>query len=303
MRSIVTGGSGFIGSHVVDELMRNGHEVAVLDIRKPHRPDVEFLEVDLTNGEAVTSAIRDCDYLFHLSAVSDLNSAARDPVYSAQVNVLGTINTLEAAKRINVKRFILASTAWVHAGSPDANPDERSPFYVPTYAPIYTSSKIASELFCHDYHKLFDQPFTILRYGSAYGPRMRAPLVVHAFLTKALEGETITIFGDGMQRRNFIYVEDLARAHSMILGNEALNQTYNVEGAISVSITEVAESIRDIMDQEVRIEYAPARSWDDTGTSVSIEKARVELGWQPQVGLAEGLARTINWYRERYCIG
>ena len=302
--SVVTGGSGFIGSHVVDELIRIGHDVSVLDAgTQPHRPDVKFLDVDLTNAEAVLSAIEGCDYLFHLGAVSDINLARENPTLCARVNVLGTINVLEAARSLGVKRVIFASTAWLYSGFPDADRDEVSPFYVPRVAPIYTSSKIASELFCHDYWRHFNQPFTILRYGTAYGPRMREPLVIHTFVMKALAGESITIFGDGNQRRNFVYVEDLALAHSLVLGDEAVNQTYNLEGAKQISIIEIAESIYKILGKEAKIEYAPERSSDDLGIGMSIAKARKELGWEPRTSLDEGLIKTIAWYRERYYVG
>ena len=296
-RSVVTGGSGFIGSHLVDELMRVGHEVAVLDRGvHPHRPDVEFLDVDLADSEAVLSSTRGCDYVFHLGTVANFNMAVQDPANGVRTNVLGSLNMLEAARRNDAQRFILASSVWVYSGAPQPNLDETSPFYVPRTGPIYSSSKIAAELLCHDYWRAFGLPFTVLRYGAPYGPRMRESLVIHAFITRALAGEPFAINGDGKQFRNFIYVEELAHAHSLALGDAGINQTYNLDGPEAVTISDLAETIARLLDRDVKIEHLSEKADGDPGMNVSIAKAYEELGWQPTIGLEEGLLRTIEWY-------
>lgn len=298
-RSLVTGGSGFIGSHVVDELLRVGHEVTVLDCgAQPHRLDVKFIDIDLTNVDRVLEAVRGHDYIFHLGAVSDVNLALQNPIHCAQVNVLGTINVLESARRSGTHRVILASSVLVYSGTPDGTRSESSPLCPPRAGPFYSSSKIAAELFCHDYWRVFRQPFTILRYGTVYGPRMREPLVIHNFITKALLEEPITIMGDGRQCRNFLYVEDLARAHSLVLTEKGVNQTFNLEGSRKITIREVAETISRVLNKAVVIEHQPGRPGDDMGIGVSITKVRDEVGWEPTVDLEEGIRRTIQWYRE-----
>jgi len=152
MRCAVTGGSGFIGSHVVDALIAAGHDVVVLDHRvRPHRENVEFHDVDIVNFAAVLNATKGCDYVFHLAAVSDVNHAFQQPAYCVELNVQGTANVLEAARHNEISRVVLASTVWVYAGARDNDVHEDSPFYMPGAGHIYSSTKIASELLCHDY--------------------------------------------------------------------------------------------------------------------------------------------------------
>lgn len=303
MRCAVTGGSGFIGSHIVDQLIEAEHQVVVLDYRvKPHRKDVKFVDIDIVDLAAVLEATRGCDYIFHLAAVSNVNQAFQQPAYCAALNALGTVNILEAARQNKVKRVIFASTVWVYTGARENDVNEDSPFYMPGAGHIYTSTKIASEFFCHDYWQLYKQLFTILRYGIPYGPRMRDTLVIPIFLKKAFAGEPITITGDGSQYRNFVYIEDLARANVLALSEEATNQTYNLEGIRKVTVREIAETINNLLGGVVKIEYAPARPGDYGGKEVSADKAKRELGWQPLVDFEEGMRRTIEWYKEEYSI-
>lgn len=298
MKSAVTGGSGFIGSHVVDHLVGAGHEVVVLDHRvEPHRDDVAFVDLDIVDFRAVLRATKGCDCIFHLAAVSNVNDAFQQPMRCVEVNALGTVNVLEAARRNGVKRVFFASTVWIYSGCRDNNVHEDSPFYMPGAGHMYTSTKIVGELFCHDYWTLYQQPFTILRYGIPYGPRMREELVIPIFLRKALTGEPITIIGDGNQYRNFVYVEDLARAHILALDEVAVNQTYNLEGMHRITIRETAETIDRLLGGGVKIEYLPARPGDYTGKEVSAEKAKWELGWTPRIDFEEGMRRYIEWYR------
>jgi len=294
----VTGGSGFIGSHVVDKLVEKGVEVRVLDNRPPHRHDVEYVNTDLTEYNGVLRATEDLDYLYHLAAVANVNDAFTRPIYTVELNAVGTVHILEAAKSNGLKRVLLASTVWVYGGAHEDNVDEDSPFYMPGAGHIYTSTKIASELFCHDYWELYKFPCTILRYGIPYGPRARAGTVMPIFVKKALNGEPITIYGDGSQYRNFIYVEDLAEGNVAALQDVAQNQTYNLEGERPITVREVAETVQKLVGENVKIEYLPARPGDYKGKVVSSDKARKELGWQPRVDFEEGMRRYIEWYEK-----
>lgn len=299
MRCAVTGGSGFIGSHVVDALRKEDYEVVVIDHRvRPHREDVEFADVDITNYSAVLESTKGCDYIFHLAAVSNVNIAFKQPVYTVELNILGTANVLEAARQNKTKRVIFASTVWVYSGSKGKDVDEDSPFYMPGAGHIYSSSKIASELLCQDYFELYKQPFTILRYGIPYGPRMRKELLIPIFLRKAFAGESLTIAGDGSQFRNFIYVEDLAQAHILAMREKAENEIYNLEGIRKITIKEVAETVQKLVEGDVKIIYTPARPGDYTGKEVSRQKAKRELGWEPTTDFEEGMKKTIEWYKK-----
>ena len=293
----VIGGSGFIGSHVVDKLIEHGHDVTVFDIMKPHRNDVRHLYIDITDLAKATVALTgDYDAVYLLAAMADVNDVYKNPVEAGEVNILGVANVLEAARRNEIDRVILASTVWVYGLSSEREVDERTPLHIEKADHIYTSSKIAAELYCQSYQKLYGQNFTILRYGIPYGPRARGGTVVAIFVRRALNGEPLTIFGDGSQYRNFIYVEDLAEGNLAALKDIAENKTYNLEGMRPITVKEVAETVKKLIGN-VEIEYKEERPGDFGGKIVSAEKAKRELGWEPKVDFEEGVRRYIEWYR------
>ncbi|MCH7562962.1 MAG: NAD-dependent epimerase/dehydratase family protein [Gemmatimonadetes bacterium] len=297
MRMMVTGGSGFIGSHVVDKLKDAGHDVVVLDHGvKPHRDDVGFEDVDVVDYAAVLGATEGFDYVFHLAAMANVNHAFADPVYAVKLNLMGTVNVLEAARQNGVGRVVFASTVWVYSGCNGTYVNEETPFYMPGAGHVYSSSKIAGEFLVHDYFNLFDLPFTVLRYGIPYGPRMRKELVIPIFIDKALDGEALTVAGDGRQYRNFIYVEDLADAHVLCLGREAENQVFNLEGMRRITIKEVAETVQSLVQRDVRIDTVPARPGDYRGKEASNDKIKRVLGWEPTVDFEAGMKKTVEWF-------
>ena len=302
MKIAVTGGSGFIASHVVDHLIADGHEIVCIDHRvRPHREDVQFEDIDVLNLSAMIQATRGCEYIFHLAAVSNVNYAHKYPVYTVDLNVNGTANVLEAARLNNIKRVFFASTVWVYTGTRgNGSLTEDEPFHLPDAGHIYTSSKIASEMIIHNYWQLYKLPFTILRYGIPYGPRMREELVIPIFIRKALKGETITIEGDGSQYRNYVYIDDLARAHILAMSAPAENQVYNLEGSERISIAEVARTIDKVLGGGVRIEHTDARPGDYAGKEVSAKKVLRDLDWEPRVNFEAGMKRTVEWFMEKY---
>ena len=300
MRCAVTGGSGFIGSHVVDALKKAGHDVVVLDHRvTPHRGDVEFKDVDIVDFSSLLNATKGCEYIFHLAAASNVDYVFEQPLYSARLNIMGTANVLEAARHGGIKRVVLASTVWVYTGARSDEVHEDSPFFMPGAGHIYSSTKIASELLCHDYQKLYGVDFTILRYGIPYGPRMRDQLVIPIFLRKAFAGQPLTIAGKGDQHRNFVYVEDMARAHLLCMDDRARNEIFNLEGAEPVTILKVAETIRKLLGDQVKIEFTPARAGDYKGKEVSREKAERVLGWKATTPFEAGMVETVAWFKQR----
>ena len=297
MKIGVIGGSGFIGSHLVDKLVSSGHEVTVFDIMKPHRADVAHTYIDITDLPNTTVALTGTfDAIYLLAAIADVNDAYRNPVETSQVNVMGVANVLEAARRNKVGRLILASTVWVYGLATEGNVDEDSPFKLDNTAHVYTSSKVAAELLCHSYSKLYEQDFTILRYGVPYGPRARGGSVLAAFVARALRGEPLTIMGDGSQYRKFVYVEDLAEGNVAALQDIAANKVYNLEGLKPVTIKEVAETVQKLVGN-IEIQYKETRAADFAGKVISSEKAKKELGWEPKVSFEEGARRYIEWYK------
>ena len=279
----------------MDKLIEQGHEVTVFDIMKPHRNDVRHLYLDITDlSKTAVSLAGDYDAIYLLAAMADVNDVYKNPVESGEVNILGTANVLEAARRNEIGRVILASTVWVYGLSSEREVDESTPIHIEKADHVYTSSKIAAELYCQSYQKLYGQKFTILRYGIPYGPRARGGTVIAIFVRKALNGERLTIFGDGSQYRNFIYVEDLAEGNVAALKDIAENKTYNLEGMRPITVKEVAETVKKLIG-DVEIEYKEERPGDFAGKIVSVGKAKRELGWSPKVDFEEGAKRYIEW--------
>jgi UDP-glucose 4-epimerase len=300
---LVTGGSGFIGSHVVDALIAAGHEVTILDFhRQPHRNDVRYEDVDLLDFASVLEAAKGMEHIFHIAAVSNVNYAYKYPVYCTDLNVKGTVNVLEAARVQRVQRVYFASTVWVYNGSTEPEPiKEDTPFYLPSAGHIYTSTKIAAEMLFHNYAQLYQIPFTILRYGIPFGPRMREELLIPVFLKKAFLGQPLTITGDGTQYRNFVYVTDMGKAHVLAMAEQATNQVYNLEGAEKISVHRVAEAIQNLLGRDkVKIEYQPSRPGDFAGKVASSEKARRELGWSATTSFEDGLKVTTEYFKSKW---
>jgi len=261
------------------------------------RKDVEFYHGSLLDTEAIRMAMNGVDAVFHLAAIADVKDVYEEPHYAESINVRGTINVLEAARRsIGVKRIIYGSTTWVYSEVAELYVDEETPLRAPTH--LYTATKIASEYYCQSYSKLYNVGVTILRYGIPYGPRARDGAVVPIFVGKAFKGGPLTISGDGSQFRKFVYVEDLAEGNVLALKSVAENRIYNLDGGEKVTIKQIAETIQRIIG-DVKVEYVPARPGDFSGKEVSSQRAKVELGWEPKVSFDEGIRRYIEWYKAR----
>jgi UDP-glucose 4-epimerase len=295
MRIAVTGGSGFIGTNVVQQLQLAGHEVTVLDPLQPRAEGVFWKPIDIMRLEEVVEATKETEVIYHIAAVADVNQAFKDPLGCIDVNLRGTANVLEAARLNKTRRVIFASTVWVYQACSTPTATEATPLSIDHSQHLYTSSKIAGELLCHSYQQLYGVPFTILRYGIPYGPFMRQSLLIPIFVKKALAGESLSINGDGSQTRKFIYVEDLARGNVAALAPQAENQTYNLEGMEQITILQLAKMLDRIFGG-VKIQFQPARPGDlSGGTEVDSQKALAELGWQPTISFEEGLRLAVAW--------
>ncbi|TBR23625.1 NAD-dependent epimerase/dehydratase family protein [bacterium] len=297
MKVLVTGGSGFIGSHVVDKLRDKGVQVRVFDMVMPtFRKDIEFYHGSLLDLEALRMALSGIDAVYHLAAVADVKDVYNAPHYSEQINVRGTINVLEAVRLGNKQRVIYGSTTWVYSDAPVDSVDEETALKAPSH--FYSATKVASEYYLQSYGKLYDIPWTILRYGIPYGPRARDGAVVPIFVGKALRGEALTVAGDGSQFRKFVYVEDLAEGNALALMPAAKNRIYNLDGKERVTIKQIAETVGKIVGN-VKIESVPGRPGDFGGKEVSSARAKAELGWEPRISFEEGVRRYVAWYKER----
>jgi UDP-glucose 4-epimerase len=295
MKVLVTGGAGFIGSHVVDRLRAQGIAPRILDVRRsPHHPSkVEHAVADLLDIDAVEAAMKGCDAVIHLAASADVDEVARDPAHAEAVNARGTLNVLEAARRAGVKRIVYASTIWVY-GNKTGTVSEEDPVELPDH--LYTATKLAGEMYCRSYAALYGLQCTVLRFGIPYGPRARPAGVIPLFVTKALAGEPLTIAGEGLQSRRFVYVEDLADGVVRGLSAHATGRTYNLVGDESVTIRGIADTVRDLVG-ELRVVHTPARTADFQGAEVCGARAAEELGWRPQTSFADGVERYLEWHR------
>ena len=298
-RVLVTGGAGFIGSHVVDKLIERGVEPRIFDLvpSAHHAPDeVETVTGDLTSPVDVQEAVAGCDAVVHLAAIADVNHVAADPAWAETVNSRGTFQVLEAARLAGVRRVVYGSTIWVYNGQPGIA-DEDTSVQLPGH--LYTATKLAGEMYCRAYAEQYGLDCRILRFGIPFGPRARAAAVVPAFVKKALSGEPLTIAGDGSQARRFVYVEDLADGVARAtLCPDAANRVYNLVGDESVTIREIATIVRELVG-DVDILHVESRAGDFSGTEVCGARAERELGWTASTPFEDGVRRYVEWLRER----
>jgi UDP-glucose 4-epimerase len=297
MRVLVTGGGGFIGSHVVDRLMRDGHTPRIFDLSASpyHSPlEVETFTGSITDPSNLDLAMRDCDAVIHLAAVADVSHVLADPVLAEEVNTRGTLNVLEAACRAEVGRVVYGSTTWVYSDCAEQAVDEETPIPAPRH--LYTATKLAGETYCAGYAELYDLECTVLRFGIPYGPRARAAGVVAKFTDLAFEGKALTIAGDGSTTRSFIYVEDLADGIVASLASEAAGRTYNLSGDEVVTILEIAERVQENTDN-CEIVHTPPRPGDFPGKEISNVRALEEIDWKAETSFREGVRRYVEWVR------
>jgi len=305
MRAIVTGGAGFIGSHVVDALIARGDEVAVVDdLSTGRRANLEgalaagavLHEADVRDAAAMRALVggHAPEVVFHLAAQIDVRRSIEDPALDAAINVTGTINVLEAARAAGVRRFVNTSTGGAIYGEADALPADEDTATRPL-AP-YGQSKHAAEGYCHLYARLHGLSTVCLRYGNVYGPR-QDPLgeagVIAIFCGRLLDGGTATIYGDGAQTRDYVHVDDVVAANLAAAASEARG-SFNIGHGTETSVLELVETLRAAGDgRPLAVEHAAARAGEVQRSCIDPSRARAELGWQPRIGLRDGLRSTL----------
>lgn len=299
MRVLVTGGEGFVGSHVVDRLQASGHEPWIYDRVAPAggpTSDVQRIVGDVRDERALLRAARGCDAIIHLAAVADVNVAVLNPEETRQTNVAGTRAVVRAAAKIGIGTVLYASTVWVYGDVNGGAVDENSP--LPEPREVYTATKLEGERVCAEEGATFGLAPVVLRLGIPYGPRARPAGVVARFVAAALGGQPLSIAGDGRQARPFVYVSDVARGIVAALSSQATGRTYNLcPDNVSFSIGELADVICSTVAR-VPIVYTEARSSDLRGGPISAARAALELGWSADTSLSDGVRRYVDWVTE-----
>lgn len=302
MRVLVTGGAGFIGSYVTKFLLIEGHQVTVVDdLSGGHQEFLDkraqFIKADISNQTLMEEVLRNHDAVIHMASFIEVGESVKKPVEFARNNILGTISLLEAMRKANVKKLIFSSSACVY-GRPKKLPIVESDPLGQQENP-YGITKVTMEQFCQLYHNLYNFDVTILRYFNPYGPFELHTPETHAipnFIKAALSKQAIPLYWKGEQIRDFIYIEDLAKAHIMALPLTGIH-FYNVGTESGVKVTTVIEKIFHLIGYKVDIEDKGQRAGDVPALVASSQQIRLDLGWNPQVDLDEGLKRTIDFFK------
>lgn len=308
MRVLVTGGAGFIGSHLVELLLARGEEVTALDNlssgREENLPEgAPLIKMDINDdrlGEVVASGAYDA--IVHLAAQTMVDVSIKDPKNDMLINIAGTVNVLEAARAAGVSRVVFASTA---ASYGDVVPEQLPLKESEPLAPLsfYGLSKVTVEKYLALYHSLYGLDYVALRFANVYGERqgMGGEGGVISIFTKLLaERKGIKIFGDGEQTRDFVYAGDIARGIYAALTTANVNDVYNLCTQTETSLKELVAILIEVAGRDIEPEYCPAREGDIARSMLCNEKAKKGLGWEPEMDLKEGLARTYGYFEQVY---
>jgi len=309
MRVLVTGGGGFIGSHLAGRLAALGHRVRILDNFATGRrsnvvaldADVDLIEGDIQSYERVHNAIAGCDLVFHQAALPSVPRSVADPLTSNATNVIGTLNVLLAARDAGVRRVVFASSSSVYGTSHELpKREDMAPMPVSPYA----VAKLASEGYCRSFGEVYGLETVALRYFNVFGPRQdprsQYAAVVPNFITSLLTGERPTIFGDGEQSRDFTFVENVVQANLLAMeADVAPGRVYNVACGERVSLNQLFSVLRELADSGVEPVYAAPRAGDVRHSLADLTASRRDLGYEPTVDLREGLRRSVGDLQDR----
>lgn len=303
-RAIVTGGAGFIASHISDALIERGFHVAVIDNlssgkRQNLAPSAAFYEVDIRDKSvADIFATEKPDYLFHLAAQMDVRKSVADPAYDASVNIGGTVNLLEAGRASGLKKTLYASTGGAVYGEPKVIPADESTRVSPLCP--YGISKHTVEHYLELYAKLYGMRYTVLRYANVYGPRQDPhgeAGVVAIFSQTMLAGGQPKIFGDGTKTRDYVYVGDIVAANMLAL-EKGDGAVVNLGWGNEVTDQQVFDGVRDAVGCDIKAQYEPMRLGEVVRCALDASLAKKVLGWRPKIELKDGLLRAVEFYRK-----
>lgn len=302
---LVTGGAGFIGSHIVEELVKREERVRVLDNFStgkkeniaPFLEEIELIEGDIRDSEIVKKAVKEIDYVLHQAALPSVPRSIKDPVTTNEVNVLGTLNILMAAKEGGVKKIVYASSSSVYGDTP--NLPKREDTVTSPLSP-YALSKLAAEEYSKLFSSLYGLEAIILRYFNVFGPRQdptsQYAAVIPKFIASMLKGERPTIYGDGEQSRDFTYVSNVVSANLLAITSKIKEGVFNIACGKRITVNELVKSLSKIIDTDIEPLHTNPRPGDVRHSQADISKAKKALGYRIEVDFEKGLKRTVDWF-------
>jgi UDP-glucose 4-epimerase len=306
MRALVTGGAGFIGSHLVSHLVAGGHEVALLDNFATGRRDnladvaeeVEIVEGDIQSYERVHTAVRGCEVVFHQAALPSVPRSVQDPLTSNAANVIGTLNVLLAARDSGIRRVVFASSSSIYGANRELpKREEQHPLPISPYA----VAKLTGEGYCRAFGEVYGLETVSLRYFNVFGPKQDPQsayaAVIPRFITDLLADESPTVFGDGEQTRDFTYVDNVVHANLLAAQAEGVTgKVYNIATGERASLNDLVRRLQGLTGSTATASYEPPRPGDVRDSLADVSRARAELGYEPEVGFDEGLRRTVEFH-------
>lgn len=309
MKYLITGGAGFIGSNIAQKLVEEGEDVRILDNFSTGKREniasllnkIELMEGDLRDLPTVQKAVKGMDYILHQGAIPSVPRSVASPIESNQANVNGTLNLLVEARDEGIKRVVYASSSSVYGDTPrlpkreDMRPNPLSPYAV---------SKLAGEYYCQVFFKIYGLETVCLRYFNVFGPRQdptsQYAAVVPKFITAMLSGQPPTIYGDGLQSRDFTYIENVIKANLLAIQSpEASGKVYNAACGKRFTLLELVKTLNEILGTKIEPVHADPRSGDVKHSLADIDKAKAEIGYEVEVDFAKGLKRTVDFFHIR----
>jgi UDP-glucose 4-epimerase len=308
---VITGGAGFIGSHIAESLAKDGHEIVIVDNLDPYYSvalkkrntnivlnsgNATFINADVTDLDKIKDVIDSTvDYVFHEAAQAGVRISVEDPFKPNDVNVLGTLNVLKASLDSGVKKVINASSSSVYGKVKYLPFDEQHP--TEPVSP-YGVSKLAAEHYCRVFYEVYGLPTTSLRYFTVYGPRMRPDLAISIFTRKMLANEPITVFGDGKQTRDFTYIDDVVEANKRLINNKLTDgKILNIGDGNRISVNDLIENLRSITGSTSEIIYAGKQKGDTEDTLANIDLGNKLIGYKPLFDIHKGLNKFVDWFK------
>lgn len=303
---MVTGGAGFIGSHLVERLLKDGHEVVVVDnfmtgYREnlaPFMKSIELFEVDVRDLDGLRRAMRGVEYVFHQAALPSVPRSIDNPIESHEINATGTLNVLLAARDAGAKRLVLAGSSSAYG---DAAAELKSEDMPPMVKSPYAASKVAAENYCMTFNAVYGLEAVVIRYFNVFGPRQDPhsayAAVIPLFATAMIDDRAPTVFGDGTQSRDFTYIDNVVEGNMLAMHSpNAPGEIFNIACGERISLLDLLDNLNALLGKSIKPIFGPPRAGDILHSCADIRKARQLLNYEPVISFSEGLSRTLDWY-------